>query len=89
MTRKTGLGKGLEALFQDNIKEEIEEKEKEGESIIKLKINEVEPNREQPRKHFDDEALEELAESIKTYGLIQPIIVQKKDAICVFLIIYV
>ena len=44
-----------------------------------LKITEVEPNRDQPRKQFDEEALEELSESIKRYGLIQPIIVTKKD----------
>ena len=44
-----------------------------------LKITEVEPNRDQPRKNFNQEALEELAESIKEYGLIQPIVVTKKD----------
>ena len=44
-----------------------------------LKITEVEPNRDQPRKNFDQEALEELAASIKEYGLIQPIVVTKKD----------
>ncbi len=77
MAKKTGLGKGLDALFKDTIKEE--EKHVDGESILKVKITEVEPNREQPRKHFDEEALEELSESIKTYGLIQPIIVTKKD----------
>ena len=44
-----------------------------------LKINEIEPNRDQPRKNFKQEALEELAESIKEYGLIQPIVVTKKD----------
>ena len=77
MGKKTGLGKGLEALFQDSIKEDkfIEN----GEGVLKLSIKEVEPNREQPRKYFDEEALEELAESIKKYGLIQPIIVTKKD----------
>lgn len=75
MTKKTGLGKGLDALFKDTIKEEIQE----GEKILEVPINEVEPNREQPRKHFDEEALEELSESIKKYGLIQPIIVTKKD----------
>ena len=76
MAKKTGLGKGLEALFADN--NDINEIQ-EGEKILNLKITEVEPNREQPRKHFDNEALEELAESIKRYGLIQPIIVTKKD----------
>ncbi len=76
MAKKTGLGKGLDALFiTNNIEEEVEE----GEKIFNLGINEVEPNRNQPRKHFEEEALEELAESIKRYGLIQPIIVSKKD----------
>lgn len=76
MTKKTGLGKGLDALFTSNI---IDEEIKEGEKVLNLKIIEVEPNRNQPRKHFDEEALEELSESIKRYGLIQPIIVTKKD----------
>ena len=76
MTKKTGLGKGLDALFTSNI---IDEEIKEGEKVLNLKIIDVEPNRNQPRKHFDEEALEELSESIKRYGLIQPIIVTKKD----------
>lgn len=77
MTKKTGLGKGLDALFMGT---PIEEEEiKDGEKILTLSINEIEPNRNQPRKRFDEEALEELAESIKRYGLIQPIIVTKKD----------
>ena len=46
---------------------------------IYLKVTEIEPNKEQARKVFDQEALEELAESIKKYGLIQPIVVAKKD----------
>lgn len=79
MAKKTGLGKGLDALFKDTIKEEIEDKVQEGEKILKVAITEVEPNRDQPRKHFDEEAIEELSESIKRYGLIQPIIVTKKD----------
>ncbi len=78
MAKMTGLGKGLDALFKDTINAETEEIQ-EGEKIVKLDINEVEPNRDQPRKHFDEEALEELAESIKRYGLIQPIIVSKRD----------
>ena len=77
MAKKTGLGKGLDALFADN--SVIEEKVQDGEKILNLKILEVEPNRNQPRKHFDEESLEELSESIKRYGLIQPIIVTKKD----------
>ena len=95
-TRKTGLGKGLDALFSSNTKveEEVEVKEekvdkkkkivKEDEEkvegkVLDLKITEVEPNRLQPRKTFNEESLEELAESIKQYGLIQPIIVTKED----------
>ncbi len=75
MAKKTGLGKGLDALFANNIDEEI----RDNEVIEKLKITEVEPNRNQPRKNFDEEALDELAESIKRYGVIQPIIVVKKE----------
>lgn len=77
MAKKTGLGKGLDALFTSNMPEnkEIEDKE----IVRKLKITEIEPNNNQPRKNFDEEALEELSESIKKYGIIQPIIVVKKD----------
>ena len=81
MAKKTGLGKGLDALFSSNINNEInsEEQLQEGEVIQNLKIIEVEPNRDQPRKQFDEEALTELSESIKKYGLIQPIVVTKKE----------
>lgn len=77
MAKKTGLGKGLNALFSEPVDES--EEIKDGEVIKELKIIEVEPNRDQPRKRFDEEALDELAESIKRYGLIQPIVVAKKD----------
>ena len=76
MPKKTGLGKGLDALFGPAPEEE---QIREDDVLQNLKITEVEPNREQPRKNFNQEALEELAESIKEYGLIQPIIVTKKD----------
>jgi len=81
MAKMTGLGKGLDALFASNIIEEVKEEEKlqEGEVIQSLKIIDVEPNKNQPRTHFDDEKIEELADSIKEYGVIQPIIVTKKD----------
>ena len=82
MPKMTGLGKGLDALFggspmeiQDEEKEEVESNE----NLKLLKITEVEPNRDQPRKNFKQESLEELAESIKTYGVIQPIVVSKQD----------
>lgn len=78
MIKKTGLGKGLDALFVSNdTKEEVDIKNKE--LIHKLKIIEVEPNKNQPRRYFDEESIQELAESIKRYGLIQPIIVTKQD----------
>lgn len=76
MPKKTGLGKGLDALFGPAPEEE---QLKENDILKNLKINEVEPNRDQPRKNFNQEALEELSESIKEYGLIQPIVVTKKD----------
>lgn len=76
MAKMTGLGKGLDALFGPAPEEE---QIKENDTLKNLKITEVEPNRDQPRKRFDQEALEELAESIKEYGLIQPIVVTKKD----------
>lgn len=76
MPKKTGLGKGLDALFGPAPEEE---QLKETDVLKNLKITEVEPNRNQPRKNFNQEALEELAESIKEYGLIQPIIVTEKD----------
>ena len=76
MPKMTGLGKGLDALFGPVPEEE---QVKETDTLKNLKITEVEPNRNQPRKRFDQEALEELAQSIKEYGLIQPIVVSKKD----------
>ena len=80
--KKTGLGKGLDALFSDNLLSNNIEKEKvedASEKIHKIKVIEIEPNREQPRRSFDEEALDELANSIKTYGVLQPIIVNKKS----------
>lgn len=79
MAKKTGLGKGLNALFSDNLLQE-EDNVKDNEEVVKqIKIIEIEPNREQPRRIFDNETIEELSESIKRYGVIQPIIVNKKD----------
>ena len=81
MAKMTGLGKGLDALF-GGAPLDIEVNETENidkENLKTLKITEVEPNREQPRKTFKQESLEELAESIKTYGIIQPIVVSKRD----------
>ena len=92
--KKMGLGRGLNVLIPEQkkeadgesqpkevIKEVVKVKEvvKEVPKEVELKISEVEPNRNQPRKQFDEEALEELAESIKQFGIIQPLVVQKKD----------
>ena len=73
--KKTGLGKGLDALFSTPIIEDV----KTEEIVKKLNINEIEPNKAQARKIFDDEAIEDLSNSIKEYGVIQPIIVSKKE----------
>ncbi|MCM1252430.1 MAG: ParB/RepB/Spo0J family partition protein [Clostridium sp.] len=78
-----GLGKGLDALIP-NVQADIKTKntndkaaaEKEPETIVK--ITKIEPNREQPRKNFDEDALQELADSIKQFGLLQPILVQDR-----------
>ena len=79
--KKTGLGKGLEALFCENqLTKEEEKKLKDGEEIVQsIKVIEIEPNRNQPRRNFPSESIEELAKSIERYGIIQPIIVSKKD----------
>lgn len=66
--KKAGLGKGLDALFIDNSTEE------NGDKLVN--INDIEPNREQPRKFFDEEALKELADSIAMHGVIQPLLVR-------------
>lgn len=64
-------------IVKEVIKEVVKEVKVPADTI--LKISDIEPNRDQPRKHFDKEALEELADSISQFGLIQPIVVQKKD----------
>ena len=69
--RMGGLGQGLDALFYSNAGEEHAETE--------LRLSEIEPNREQPRKVFDEEALRELSESIAAHGLLQPLLVRPLD----------
>ena len=79
--KKTGLGKGLEALFSENqLTKEEEKKLENGEEIVQsVKVIEIEPNKDQPRRSFPTESIEELAKSIEKYGVIQPIIVTKQD----------
>ena len=82
-----GLGKGLDALIPEDSSRKVNTKPKKEVSVEKVikkeevmvKISDVEPNREQPRKSFDEDALLELSESIKQFGIIQPLIVQKRQ----------
>lgn len=69
-----GLGLGLDAIFEDN--DFVAEQPRKEESIHTLRVSQIEPNRNQPRKVFDEEALETLAESIAKHGLIQPLLVE-------------
>ncbi|MDO4618688.1 MAG: ParB/RepB/Spo0J family partition protein [Clostridia bacterium] len=73
---KRGLGKGMDAFLDTKSVATIEEKE----SIREIKISDIEPNRNQPRKNFDKEALKALADSISTHGVITPIVVMKSGS---------
>ena len=75
---KRGLGKGLDSLIPKG--EAVKKSSsKSNNGVVELDINQVEPNKNQPRKNFDQDDLNELADSIKQYGVIQPIVVQKID----------
>lgn len=85
--KKKGLGKGLDSLIPDNksmksVTSEKTVKSKEDvaakSGVQVMKINEVEPNRDQPRKNFDEDALLELSDSIKQFGVLQPLLVRKR-----------
>ncbi len=85
---KKGLGKGLGAFF-DNVQPTVQDKPQQtaqpdgqaldGQSVLKLKIRDIEPNPDQPRKVFDKEKLRALADSIMEHGVIQPVLVKKSD----------
>lgn len=79
--RKIGLGKGLDTLIPDNVgtSELYKINNEVIEGAVTLKLVDIEPNREQPRKAFDEDALQELADSIKQFGIIQPLIVVNKN----------
>ncbi|MBR6791466.1 MAG: ParB/RepB/Spo0J family partition protein [Oscillospiraceae bacterium] len=72
--KKSGLGKGLDALFLDNAAEETQES-----GGMTVRLSEIEPNRGQPRRNFDENALAELADSIREHGIIQPLLVRKLE----------
>lgn len=74
---KKGLGKGLDALLGNKLSE-VKTEENVSRETLTLNINLIDPNPDQPRKNFDEDALQELASSIKEHGLIQPIVVQKQ-----------
>lgn len=74
--KKQALGNGLEGMF--GIEEATVEKKEDVSRETLLRLSEIEPNRTQPRRNFDEDALQELADSIQQYGVIQPIVVQKK-----------
>ena len=79
MAKNSGLGRGLDALFSEsNVLKEINEVGGEKETVKNIKVVDIEPNTEQARKTFSEESIEELANSIKTYGILQPIIVENK-----------
>ena len=85
VAKKNGLGKGLDSLITDKVskpapaKQQTEEKNEKAVDGIMMDINKVEPNRDQPRKNFDEDALIELSESIKQFGVLQPLLVQDKN----------
>ncbi len=72
-----GLGKGLDALITTNSR--VAELANQETGVIEIDINKIEPNREQPRKYFDEEGLRELADSLLEFGMIQPVIVKSED----------
>ncbi len=70
--KKGGLGRGFDALFVDNSVEELAEEK----GVVTLRLNDIEPNKNQPRQVFDDDSLSELADSIREHGVLQPLIVR-------------
>lgn len=80
---KKGLGKGLDSMIPEKIHSAVESSNKKNTENVSretlIDLNKIEPNKQQPRKNFNEDAIIELAESVKQYGVIQPIVVQKKD----------
>lgn len=76
---KKGLGRGLDIMIPEKIQEETEKSTNGVSRETLVHISDIEPNMSQPRKKFDEDALQELADSIKQFGVIQPLILQKRD----------
>lgn len=79
MAVKKGLGRGLDIMIPEQIIENSDGKVDNVSRETLIHVSDIEPNRSQPRKKFDEDALQELADSIKQYGVIQPLILQKRD----------
>ena len=79
MAVKKGLGKGLDSLITDKVSKPVKPKSEHAADAVMIDIKNVEPNREQPRKKFDEDALIELSESIKQFGVLQPLLCQERD----------
>lgn len=79
MAVKKGLGKGLDIMIPEQIVNNVNNKSDNVSRETLVHISNIEPNKSQPRKRFDEDALQELADSIKQYGVIQPLILQKQD----------
>ena len=79
MAVKKGLGKGLDSLITDKVSKPVKPKSEHAADAVMIDIKRVEPNREQPRKKFDEDALIELSESIKQFGVLQPLLCQERD----------
>lgn len=80
MAKNSGLGRGLDALFStSNVLKEMNEEKHDGEKVENINVIDIEPNPTQARKKFSEESINELATSIKNYGILQPIIVEKKS----------
>jgi ParB family chromosome partitioning protein len=82
MAVKKGLGKGLDSLITDKVNKPVAHAAPSAPKVndaVMMNITKVEPNREQPRKKFDEDALLELSESIKQFGVLQPLLVQERD----------
>lgn len=77
--KKRGLGRGLDSLIVDKVSADTVTSKSTKKEDTYLDINKIEPNREQPRKNFDEDSLIELSESIKQFGILQPIIVNEND----------
>ena len=79
MAVKKGLGKGLDSLITDKVSKPVKPKSEHAADAVMIDIKKVEPNSEQPRKKFDEDALIELSESIKQFGVLQPLLCQERD----------